>query len=69
MSITYKRLKYVVTAVIAELDEEGNVVGEQQTQPTAVYTPEQIQEFVTRVDADIESANLEASMSVEAKTE
>jgi hypothetical protein len=59
--MVYKRVKYIVQGIVAEVDEEGNIVGEQQTQQTAVYTHDQMLEFLEKFDRDIEIANLEAS--------
>ena len=55
--VTYKRLKLVVQGVIAELDEDGNIVGEQVTQPEPIYNREQLLEFMNKLDADIEMRN------------
>jgi hypothetical protein len=51
--VTLKRLKYIVTAVAVELDEEGNVIGEQTTQPQAFYSAAQIIEFVDTFEASL----------------
>lgn len=57
MSITIKRLKYVVTAVVVEIDEDGNITGEQQTEPQAIYSRDQMTQLLDKLDMDIERSN------------
>jgi hypothetical protein len=56
-TVTYKRLKLVVQGVIAELNEEGDIIGEQVTEPQPIYTREQLFEFADKLDADIQLRN------------
>jgi hypothetical protein len=55
--VKYKRLKLVVQGVIAEFDEEGNIIGEQVTEPQPIYNREQLLEFSDKLDSDIEMRN------------
>ncbi len=53
VNVTLKRLKYVVQAIAVEMDEDGNVIGEQSTQPQACYNAEQIIQFVDTFEASL----------------
>lgn len=61
--MNYKRVKYILQGVVAQIDDEGNIVGEETTQATAIYSREQLEEFVQRFDADINEANMQESMN------
>lgn len=57
MNVHYQRVKLIVQGVIAEINEQGEIVGEQTTQQLAVYSPEQLFGFVAKLDEDIAAAN------------
>lgn len=42
-------VKVVVQAVALERDDDGNIIGEQLSEPTALYTPDQISDYVEKV--------------------
>jgi hypothetical protein len=58
-------LKILVQGVILERDEEGRIIGEQVMQPTALYTPDHLAEFVAALQADIDTANNGAAPAAE----
>ena len=46
-------LKVIVRAVVIERDEGGNIVGERLTEPQALYSLDQYEEFVANVRAEL----------------
>jgi len=46
-------LKVIVRAVILERDEDGQVIGEQLSEPVALYSPEQYDEWLAQVRAEL----------------
>jgi hypothetical protein len=55
--VVLELLKIIVQPVILERDEQGNVIGERLGEPTALYTPEQISEFVDAIKTELLRAN------------
>jgi len=53
-------LKVIVRAVVIERDPDGNIVGEQLSEPQALYTPEQYDEWLASVRAELGGANAQA---------
>jgi hypothetical protein len=51
-------LKVIVQGVVLERDKEGRIVGEQLLQQVVLYTPEQLGEYVSNLQAEIDAANL-----------
>lgn len=54
--MTLKPLKFMVQAVVLELDEAGAIIGERVSEPLAVYTAEQLAEFVETFEAQLAAA-------------
>jgi hypothetical protein len=54
-------LKIIVQAVVLERDEEGRITGEQMSPPTVLYTPDHLSEYVSKLQEDIDAANLAES--------
>lgn len=50
-------LKIIVQGVVLERDDEGRIVGEQISEPSVLYTPDQLAEFVEGLEAKIAAAN------------
>jgi hypothetical protein len=44
-------VKVVVQAVALERDDDGNIIGEQLSEAVALYTPEQIAQYVENLRA------------------
>jgi hypothetical protein len=50
-----------VQAVVIERDEEGRIVGEKLSEPTALFTPEQLPEFVEKLRSELAAADGQTS--------
>jgi hypothetical protein len=50
-------LKVMVQPVVLERDADGRIVGEKVGEPVALFTPEQLPEFVAELRQQIEAAN------------
>ena len=46
-------LKVIVRAVVLERDEDGNIIGEQLSEPEALYSVEQYDEWLASVRAQL----------------
>jgi hypothetical protein len=50
-------IKVMVQPVALERDPDGQIVGERVGDPVALFTPEQLPEFVAKLREEIEQAN------------
>jgi len=50
-------LKVIVRAVVLERDEDGNIIGERLSEPEALYSVEQYDEWLANVRAQLASSN------------
>jgi hypothetical protein len=55
--VSLELLKVLVQPVALERDAEGRIVGEKVGEATALFTPEQLSEFVAELRRQIEAAN------------
>jgi len=46
-------LKVIVRAVVLERDEDGNIIGEQLSEPEALYSVEQYEQWLANVRAQL----------------
>jgi len=56
-------IKIMVQPVALERDPDGNVIGEKVGDPVALFTPEQLPEYVAQLREQIEAANAAALTS------
>lgn len=50
-------LKIIVQAALIERDDDGEVVGERLSEPTALYTTDQIVNFIDSLKSELVNAN------------
>ena len=50
-------LKVIVRAVVIERDDDGTITGERLTEPEVLYTPEQYEEWLAGVRAELTASN------------
>jgi hypothetical protein len=55
--VSLEFLKVLVQPVALERDGEGQIIGEKVGEPVALFTPEQLSEFVAELRQQIETAN------------
>jgi hypothetical protein len=56
-------IKIMVQPVALERDPDGNIIGEKVGDPVALFTPEQLPEYVAQLREQIEAANAAALTS------
>jgi hypothetical protein len=56
-------IKIMVQPVALERDPDGNIIGEKVGDPVALFTPEQLPEYVAQLRKEIEAANAAALAS------
>ena len=50
-------LKVVVRAVVIERDEDGNITGEQLTEPQPLYSPDEYEQWLADLRAQLAAAS------------
>jgi hypothetical protein len=55
--VSFELVKIVCTAVVQERDEQGSIIGEQESPPAACYSLAQLVEFRSRAESDVLAAN------------
>jgi hypothetical protein len=55
--VSLELLKVLVQPVVLERDPDGRIVGEKVGESVALFTPEQLAEFVAELRQQIEAAN------------
>jgi hypothetical protein len=60
-------LKVLVQPVALERDSEGQIIGEKVGEPVALFTPEQLSEYVAQLRGEIEQANTNETNGVRAR--
>lgn len=54
--LSFELLKIIAQPVVAERDEEGRVIGEKFPDPVALYTEEEIVEYIKTLEAGLKEA-------------
>lgn len=59
-------IRIVARAIVAERDETGQIVGEHETDPVALYTAEQVSGYYAQMRAQMDKNNEELAAAEEA---
>lgn len=62
-------IRIVARAIVAERDETGQIVGEHETDPVALYTAEQVSGYYAQMRAQMDKNNEEIAAAEEAAKE
>jgi hypothetical protein len=57
-------LKVIVQPVALERDDDGKIIGEKLSEPTALYSAEQVAEFMQKLEIELHNANIDSKKEV-----